>query len=325
MTTEPESSQSTVDVDGVLKALEHEVQRKLGRCMLRLQQYELLLKTMVAGMAVKGPLAQLQAVQDQKRVSMSTKTLGTVVGMFTGDHLTTASTDVEAEPDDDASSVGQSVDVAWASTRFNISMSPERYAETKDGLAELVALRNDLVHHLIERFDLFDESGCRSAATHLNTCFEQIEGHFERLKDWATSLEETRALMSSYVQSKSFEDMFVHGINPDRSVCWPQSTIVECLREAETACQVDGWTSLDAAIGFIAKENRDQVPSRYGCKTWRQVLKKSGLFELRCPAPEEGAVGRAWYRSCPYVPASGKSGPIATPTKQTVLSLKDMK
>ena len=176
-------------------------------------------------------------------------------------------------------------------------MSPERYAQTKDGLAELVALRNDLVHHLIEFYDIFHENGCLSAVTHLDTCYEKIDGHFERLQDWAMSLDETRALTLSYVQSKSFEDMFVHGTNPDGSVCWPRSTIIECLREAETACQVEGWTSLASALVFIAKENRDQVPSRYGCKTWRQVLKKTGLFELRSTASSDGAVGQAWYRS----------------------------
>ncbi len=308
MTTESEPSQSTIDVDGVLKALQHEVQRKLGRSMLRLQQYERLLKAMVASMAVEGQVKQLQAVQDQKRAAIHTKTLGTLVGVFTGDHLNAAlsdaDTDTDAGPDDDASSGGQSADFAWASMRFNISMSPQRHAQTKDGLAELVALRNDLVHHLIERFDVFDENGCRAAVTHLDTCYEQIDGHLERLKDWATSLAETRALASSLLQSKSFEDMFVHGINPDGSVCWPRSTIVECLRAAETACSVDGWTCLEAAIKFISKENRDHGPRRYGCKTWRQVLRKSGLFEVRCPAPAVGAIGRAWYRSRPEVPGA---------------------
>jgi hypothetical protein len=308
-----------------IELLQHEVQHKLGRCMIRLQQYERLLKAMVATIAVEGPVEQLQVVQDTQVAGARNKTLGQLVGMFTGDHLVATSSDVEVVQDDDTSSGGQSANVAWASMRFNISMTPERHTETKAGLAELVVLRNDLVHHFIERFDIFDEDGCRAAISHLDTCDEQIEGHFGRLKDWTTSLAETKALASSFLQSKLFEDMFVHGINPDGSVCWPQSTIVECLREVETACQVDGWTSLDAAIRFISKENGDQVPSRYGCKTWRQVLRKSGLFELRCPAPEEGAIGRAWYRSCPDVPASGQGGPVATPTKQTVLSLKDVK
>lgn len=291
-----DACQSTVDVDGVLKALQHEVQRKLGRCMLRLQQYERSFKAMVAGIAVEGPVKQLQAAQDQKLADMRTKTLGTLVGMFTGNHLTAALSDVEARPDDDTGSGIQSVDVAWASIRFNISMSPELYAQSKDGLAKLVALRNDLVHHLIERFDIFDENGCRAAVTHLDACYEQIDAHFERLNDWAKSLAETQALASSFLQSKSFEDMFVHGINPDGSVCWARSTIVECLHKAETARQVGGWTSLDAAIEFISKENRDQVPSRYGCKTWRQVLRKSGLFELRSIGGSVGNKGETWYR-----------------------------
>ena len=303
-----DSCQSTVDVDGVLKALQHEVQRKLGRCMLRLQQYEQLLKTMVVGMAVKGPIERFQAVHDQKLADMRTKTLGTLVSMFTGNHLTAALPDVEAGPGDDAGTGVQSVDVAWASMRFNISMSPERYAQTKDGLAELVALRNDLIHHFLERFDIFDGSGCCVAATHLDACYEQIDVHFERLKDWARSLAETQALASSFLQSKSFEDMFVHGINPDGSVCWARSTIVECLHKAETACQVGGWTSLDTAIEFISKENRDQVPSRYGCKTWRQVLRKSGLFELRSIGGSVGNSGETWYR-IRAAPLSDESGP----------------
>ena len=291
-----DSCQSPVDVDGVLKALQHEVQRKLGRCMLRLQQYERSFKAMVAGMAVEGPVKQLQAAQDQKLADMRTKTLGTLVGMFTGNYLTAALSEVDARPDDDTGSGIQSVDVAWASIRFNISMSHELYAQSKDGLAELVALRNGLVHHLIERFDIFNENGCRAAVTHLDACYEKIDGHFERLNDWAKSLAETQALASSILQSKSFEDMFVHGINPDGSVCWTRSTIVECLHKAETACQVGGWTSLDTAIEFILKENRDQVPSRYGCKTWRQVLRKSGLFELRCIGGSVGNRGETWYR-----------------------------
>lgn len=273
------------------------MQQKLGRCMLRLQQYECQLKAIVAGMAVQGPLEQLQAVQDQKLTGIRNKTLGTLVGIFTDDHLTAASSDVEIGPKNGASSGSQSVEVAWARMRCIMSMSPEHYKQTKDGLAELVALRNDLVHHLIERFDISDESDCRAAVAHLNTCYEQIDGHLGRLQDWATSIAKTQALAFSFLQSKSFEDTLVHGINPDGSVCWPRSTIVECLRAAEAVCKIDGWTSLDCAIAFILKGNRDQIPSRYGCKTWRQVLKKSGQFEVRSTPVSDGAAGQAWYRS----------------------------
>jgi hypothetical protein len=292
-----ESSQATADVDNGLEVLQHEVQRKLGRCMLRLQQYERLLKAMVAGMALEGPLEQLQATRAGQVASASGKSLGTLVRMFTGGHLTLAPSECEKEPGD-TSSGAQSADVAWASMRFSISMSPERYAQTTAGLAELVALRNDLVHHLIERFDISDENGCRAATMHLESCYEKIDGHCQLLKTWATGVAESQALASSYWQSKAFEDAFVHGINPDGSVCWPGSSIVECLREAETACQVDGWTSLDAAIVYISRAAPDQVPSRYGCKTWRQVLKKYEQFESRSDPASDSERGATWYRSC---------------------------
>lgn len=285
-------------MESAVAVLQHEVQRKLGRCMLRLQQYERLLKAMVAGMAVTGPLEQLQAMQERQALSMRNRTLGTLVGMFTEQHLTAASADIQVGPDEDTGANGQSSDASWASIRFTISMSPEHHAQTKAGLVELVNLRNDLVHHLIERFDISDADGCRAASSYLDSCYQRIDGHCQLLKTWASSLGESRARVSSLVQSKAFEDAFVHGVNPDGSVCWPRSTIVECLREAETACQVDGWASLDAAIVFISRESRGQIPSRYGCKTWRQVLKKSGLFELRNIGGSVGNRGETWYRSC---------------------------
>lgn len=279
-----------------MKVWQHEVQRKLGRCMLRLQQYERLLKAMVADMAVEGPVEQLQAVRTRQEAGVSDKSLGTLVRMFTNSHLTQASTESQVESVD-ASGGGKTRPIAWASMRFNISMSPERHAQTKEALAELVALRNELVHHLIERFDISEKLGCRDASVYLDSCYQQIDDHCQLLRNWATTLVQSQALASSNLQSKSFEDMLVHGINPDGSVCWARSTIVECLRNAETVCKVGGWTSLDAAIEFISKVNRDQVPARYGCKTWRQVLKISGLFELRTVASPLGKRGRTWYRN----------------------------
>jgi hypothetical protein len=70
-----------------LEVLQQNVQRHLGRCMLRLQQYERLLKSMVATMAVEGPLEQLQAKRAEQVASMSDRSLGTLVRKFTGSHL----------------------------------------------------------------------------------------------------------------------------------------------------------------------------------------------------------------------------------------------
>ena len=57
-----------------LPDLQCEVQRKLGRCMLRLQQYERLLKAMVAGMALEGPMEQLDEMRAKQRLRVTPKT-----------------------------------------------------------------------------------------------------------------------------------------------------------------------------------------------------------------------------------------------------------
>lgn len=48
--------------DEALQALQHEVQRLLGRCLLRLQHYERLIKAIMADYEISGPARALEAV-----------------------------------------------------------------------------------------------------------------------------------------------------------------------------------------------------------------------------------------------------------------------
>ena len=284
------------DMRNPIEVAQLEMQQKLGRCLLRLQQYERLLKTMVATMGTEGSPEELLAVRSRQETAVSRKSLGALVGLFTGDYLTESHVNAESATADDVPAC-RAVDVPWFRMRFNIAMSPERLEHAKEAMAELVAMRNDLVHHLIERFDISDEGGCLAATRHLEDCYQKIDEHLGQLKEWADGHVRGQALASSFMQSTEFENAFIDGINPDGTVCWERSTIVECLKDAESACSVNGWTSLDAAINFIMRENRDQTPTRYGCNTWRQVLMKSGQFELRGEAGSETSKGQTRYRS----------------------------
>ena len=79
--------------------------------------------------------------------------------------------------------------------------------------------------------------------------------------------------------------------------------MVELLRQAETSASPDGWTSLTTAIDLIRKSDPEQTPWRYECKTWRQVLKRTGQFEVRPVRGTATVAGETWYRSlrCPDV------------------------
>ena len=73
--------------DEDLQTLQHEVQRLLGRCMLRLQQYERLIKAMVAHYKVSAPFHDLERARAAQIDETARMTLGTLVGDLLGSYV----------------------------------------------------------------------------------------------------------------------------------------------------------------------------------------------------------------------------------------------
>ncbi|MBH3441886.1 OST-HTH/LOTUS domain-containing protein [Pseudomonas luteola] len=272
--------------------LQRTVQRKLGRCMLQLQQYERLLKAMVAHSELSGPPERLQAIREEKVACAHKKTLGTLVGMLTESYLKLP--ELTDEPEQ-----AEPIDQVWVSFRCQIELSEKRYAETKAALKELVDLRNELVHHFLQRFDLWAVDGCVAAEAYLDESYETIDGHYLTLRDWAKSMDEARQLMVSFIQTPEYRDAVINGIWVDGTVHWPSSGITACLREAETKLAQAGWTPLFEAIHWIAKTYPEQTPKRYGCRSWRHVIHESQQFDIRKQSQANNGATVVWYRSRP--------------------------
>ena len=102
--------------------------------------------------------------------------------------------------------------------RHGIQMSEDRFVQTKSALKDLVDRRNDLVHHLIEHFDLWSDEGRVAAAHHLQTSYTRIDGHFAELRQWGTSMDDARAMHASFMQTKVVEDFLINGIAPDGTI-----------------------------------------------------------------------------------------------------------
>lgn len=270
--------------------LQRTVQRKLGRCMLQLQQYERLLKVMVAHSELSGPAERLQELRDEKVACVHKKTLGTLVGMLTESYLKLPDLPDESEH-------AERSDRIWFSFRYQMELPEERYVETKAALKELVDLRNELVHHFLQRFDLWSAEGCVAAEAYLDESYETIDGHYLTLRDWAKSMDEARQLMASFMQTQEFKDAVFDGIWVDGTVHWPSSGITACLHEAENKLAQVGWTPLFEAIRWIAKTYPEQTPKRYGCGSWRHVIHESQQFEIRKQNQAEGGPTVVWYRS----------------------------
>ncbi|API76115.1 hypothetical protein BL247_12815 [Ralstonia solanacearum] len=273
--------------------LQRTVQRKLGRCLLRLQQYETLLKSLVAHRDIAGPPAQLQAIREAKVAWVQKQTLGTLVRMLTDSYLT-LSQDGDAAAEDESGDGG-----LWVRFRSQIELEPERYEAIRAALQELVDLRNELVHHFLQRFNIWEVDGCTAADVHLDACYETIDGHFLTLRGWAQSMQEAWSHMASFMATPAYQDFVVNGISPDGAVSWPTSGVVNCLREAESRFATNGWTNLNAATAWMREQHPDQQPPRYGCGSWRHVIHESRQFEIRKQANKDSGSNEVWYRSRP--------------------------
>ncbi|MBS0217838.1 MAG: OST-HTH/LOTUS domain-containing protein [Proteobacteria bacterium] len=270
---------------------QREVQRLLGRCLLRLQQYERLLKAMIGIQKLSGTPETLPHALAARKAEASDKTLGTLIGRLMGDYIVKEGSESPDDPPKHPSSPFH------FSFRMQFNLPAERHEALNAELRELVTLRNSLVHHFIDLHDLWTIDGCLQAQDSLNRSYAEIDRHVEQLATLAGYMDDARQAAAELIQSPQFYDTVVNGIGPDGQIYWPIAGIVGALREALRELSIDGWVNLDAAVLWVSEHHPQQTPQKYGCSRWRQVIHESGQFELRRFA-HNGQFG-AWYRERP--------------------------
>lgn len=282
-----------------LSEMQHSVQRKLGRCMLRLQQYEAMLKRMLPYASFSSQPAQLPVLLDDASNSIKSKTLGSLVRMLTEAYLRPPILETSHL---NHTPPGKS-DIVWFSSRAKLVFDVEYYEAIKSNLKDLVNLRNELAHHFLDRFDIACIDSCAEADAFLDNSYRSIDSHFSTLSQWAKTMNDVQALIASVLQSPTFQDFISDGIAPDGTVHWNVSGIVQGLRDAEAELSRDNWTPLNSAIVWMGRHAPEQTPKRYGCSSWRQVLHESKEFDVYRKAPSAALQAHQaptpviWYRS----------------------------
>lgn len=278
--------------ENIAKA-QREIQRKLGRTLIRIQQLEFMVKSMVVNCVLETESGDTHGFMDKRKKTVSRKTLGLLVGDLTTELVTRPAN----EKEQDQELPGDPTKIRFRST-FQFEMSPEDHQDIQQRLADLVDLRNELVHHFIEIHNIWTVEGCASADAYLDDCYRLINERFEEMRKIAQHLDEFKKDAANLMQSDEFLEMVLHGIKPGGTgVIWSVCTIVTLLRDAEAALAIDGWTSLSKAIKYISSREPSHTPKRYGCSTWRGVLKESALFTVRRESSEPGAFAETWYCS----------------------------
>lgn len=283
-------------VDEHLPQIQGVVSQKMGRCILRLQQLELVIKAILAFSKIEGHPEDLLTNLERRKASFATKTLGQLVGELTGAYfLPGVGEDTESPPSKD-----QDPTRAYFRMTCVTQLEEAAYEQTKIALRELVDVRNELVHHFMSRFDLFSVGGCEGAIEYLDKAFALIDKHDRELRQMAKTMDEGRKELGAFFASEAGEDMLVYGIMPGGGeMHWPSTLIVQWLGNAERVCAREGWTSLVEAIHYIRGRNPDLCPKKYGRSSWRQILHESQLFELVRRTDTSTGERIVWYRSRP--------------------------
>ncbi|AGI24365.1 hypothetical protein H681_12475 [Pseudomonas sp. ATCC 13867] len=279
-----------------LAALQGLVSQKMGRCILRLQQVELLTKAMLSYSSIEGPAEELSANLEKRKKALANKTLGQLVSDFVASYAR------PLEKDDIPEDLPGDATRCYVRMSCRVQLESDDHTGLKDALTSLVTLRNDLVHHFMERFNVFSPDGCAAAIAHLDAAFAEIETQDRALRAMAKSMDEARQEMGAFLASEAGSDMIVYGIMPgDGPMHWPSTTVVQWLLNAELACAVNGWTRLSDAIRHIEQRNQGLTPRKYGCTTWRQVVHESRLFQTERRREQQVDGSALWYRSKPQL------------------------
>lgn len=187
-----------------LNDLKEQIALEYGRCLLQLQQFELMLKTALPTLKVSGFSDELASNVERDRQLLGGKTLGQLVGQW--NQRTTLGE--EQEIDEDALN---------GRAYICISVGLEDGEWMSEKLKQLVELRNELVHHFLSRFGLNSEASCQEAIDFLATVANIIKDNREALHSFLTTAEKAKSELLEFMNSPEGEHFLLSGSLPGES------------------------------------------------------------------------------------------------------------
>lgn len=141
----------------------------------------------------------------------------------------------------------------------------------------MVLLRNEWVHHLVERFDLASLEGCAQAVDNLQRGYEKAERFRIELQGIGKGIVEAFEHMAAFWAGPQGQGMLIHGRLPVES-----TPLLHALRDAVhgSAPADDGTVLLGEVLEKLQALHPNEKPEHYGYKSWPQVIHESRCFGM---------------------------------------------
>lgn len=167
----------------------------LGACVLTLQNCERLVRMILAGHEISGPLHDLSGSRELRQKALKGESLGTnVTSLFRSYFRKENGKELEFKE------APKDITVPYVSLRVSVVLDDEDYRRFRKEMESLVQVRNKITHHLLEMFNIETEDGCEAALNYLKQSHEMICAHHETLLGYATEVEAMADRASSPAQ-----------------------------------------------------------------------------------------------------------------------------
>ena len=260
-----------------------EILRKIGRNIILFQQLEQLLKYFCVNGNISGFASQLQELAEQRNTSIQKQTMGQLVGQYINS-VNPELEELPAEPEE--------IEEVYFTFKFRIDCDSVYFEKKKEALAKVVSERNQLVHHLLPKFDLSDPESCKTIGIQLDDQSKRLRDEIKDLTANAKALSEGKKELSKFIASQEGEKQF-------KLSFLQQSRLAVLLGEiAFQTARLDGWALMSVAGQLIRQHAPEEIAllkERYGHNSLKSLILATELFDLYEETTEKGGI-RVLYR-----------------------------
>ena len=275
-----------MELEVELEKAKNEVLRKIGRNMLLFQQVEHMLKYLIANGQFSGNIGEIKANKEQRAERVHKQTMGMLAGQYLDEIHLGRDENIENQ---------EELRGAYLSFSFKVECDSDYYETRKQALASIVDDRNDLIHHLLPKFNPDSIASCMEIDQYLDQQREKLLPEFDLLKNMVENLQEGRKILAAFLNSEEGKEFFVSSLPR-------KSPVVRLLEDiAAQKARPDGWVSLSTAGQLIKQHAPDEISAlheKYGHKTLKGLVLATELFDLCEESTDRGGI-RVLYRLKP--------------------------
>lgn len=272
------------DPDAAIKAVRDEALRKIGRNVVLFQDLEGILRFLAAAQQPSMPQGSAAASREERRKSIRAKTLGQVARQVVEELFADSDTH---------SSAPAGITEPWLAFSFQIAGDAADIEESRKTLKALIDERNDLVHHLLSRWNLRDADSCFALSTELDEQRSRIVAKIGQYRTYANTLRETAKELQAFIDSDDGQRHL--------DIMFLQSSRLALLltQLAIDHARADGWTLLSVAgaqLGSLIPEEFAKLKREHGKGSLHKLVTAIDLFDIQSENIPNGGT-RTVYRT----------------------------